>query len=156
MGHGTMLSAVEQSDGPHGARRRSDDRVLPPADGIEASNTYGMRLLDYLDIHAYVAAKLQRELRSAFTTAGDTGEQQVRMNSTRALWDPTYTDPNFPQPNYSCESELAQSCTVPLQAPQIIPMMQRGHSGWTARLPGAEDRHRRIQLRRDRVDQRRA
>lgn len=96
-----------------------------------ASTTYGMRLLDYLTIHSYVAASYNGS-SVAFTTAGDTGEQQVRMNSTRALWDPTYTDPNFPQPNYSTDSNYTSSCTVPLQAPQVIPMMQSWiTSGWT-------------------------
>jgi hypothetical protein len=96
-----------------------------------ASNTYGVRLLDYLTIHAYVAASYNGS-SVAFTTAGDTGEQQVRMNSTRALWDPTYTDPNFPQPNYSKDSNYTSSCSVPLQAPQIIPMMHSWiTSGWT-------------------------
>jgi hypothetical protein len=96
-----------------------------------ASNTYGMRLLDYLTIHAYVAASYNGS-SVAFTTAGDTGEQQARMNSTRALWDSTYTDPAFPQPNYSTDSNYTSSCTTPLQAPQIIPRMQSWiSSGWT-------------------------
>jgi hypothetical protein len=95
------------------------------------SNTYGMRLLDYLTIHAYVAATYNGS-QVSFTTAGDTGEQQARMNSTRAFWDSTYTDPNFPQPNYSTDPNYTSSCSVPLQAPQIIPMMQSWiTSGWT-------------------------
>ncbi len=96
-----------------------------------ASNTYGMRLLDYVTIHAYVAANYNGS-SVAFTTEGNTAEQQVRMNSTRALWDPTYTDSAFPQPNYSTDSNYTSSCSVPLQAPQIIPMMQSWiTSGWT-------------------------
>ncbi|HXS13837.1 MAG TPA: glycoside hydrolase family 44 protein [Acidobacteriaceae bacterium] len=96
-----------------------------------ASNTYGMRLLDYLTIHAYVAGSYKGS-QVSFTTAGDTAEQQVRMNSTRALWDPTYTDSAFPQPNYTTDSNYTSSCSVPLQAPQIIPMMQSWiTSGWT-------------------------
>jgi len=87
-----------------------------------AQALYGIRLLDYVDIHGYVAGTYNGS-SVAFTTAGDTGEQQVRMNSTRALWDPSYTDPNFPQPNYSANPS-AQSCTVPLQAPQLIPMLK--------------------------------
>jgi hypothetical protein len=95
------------------------------------SNTYGTRLLDYLTIHAYVAASYNGSAVS-FTTAGDTGEQQVRMKSTRALWDSTYTDPNFPQPNYKTDANYTSGCNVPLQAPQIIPMMQGWiTSGWT-------------------------
>ncbi len=96
-----------------------------------ASNTYGKALLDYLTIHAYVAASYNGS-SVAFTTAGDTAEQQVRMNSTRALWDATYTDPNFPQPNYSTDTNYTTSCSVPLQAPQTIPMMHGWiTSGWT-------------------------
>ncbi|HEV2577322.1 MAG TPA: glycoside hydrolase family 44 protein [Acidobacteriaceae bacterium] len=104
-----------------------------------ASSTYNMRLLDYLTIHSYVAGTYNGS-QVSFTTAGDTAEQQVRMNSTRALWDPTYTDPNFPQPNYSTDSNYTSSCSVPLQAPQIIPMMHSwittGWTGTTYAAPG--------------------
>jgi hypothetical protein len=69
------------------------------------------------------------------TTAGDTGEQQARLNSTRVFWDPTYTDPNFPQPNYSTDSNYTANCNVPLQAPQLIPMAQ----AWAAKdYPGTK------------------
>ncbi len=96
-----------------------------------ASNTYGMRLLDFLTIHSYSAATYNG-VSVGLTTAGDTGEQQARMNSTRALWDPKYTDPNFPQPNYTTDANYTSSCSVPLQAPEIIPMMQGWiTSGWT-------------------------
>lgn len=100
----------------------------------EASALYGFRLLDYVDIHGYVAATYNGS-SVAFTTAGDTGEQEARMNSTRALWDPTYTDPNFPQPNYSSDSNYVSSCSVPLQAPQLIPMLK----SWVAKdYPGTK------------------
>jgi hypothetical protein len=89
----------------------------------EASALYGVRLLDFVDIHAYVAATYNGST-VGLTTAGDTGEQQARMNSTRALWDPAYTDPSFPQPNYSANPS-SQSCTVPLQAPELIPMLKQ-------------------------------
>ena len=92
----------------------------------EASANYGVRLLDYVTIHGYVAATYNGA-SVGLTTAGDTGEQEARMNSTRALWDPTYTDPNFPQPNYSANPS-SQSCTVALQAPELIPMLK----GWVA------------------------
>jgi hypothetical protein len=96
-----------------------------------ASNTYSMRLLDYLTIHSYSAATYNGS-SVGLTTAGDTGEQQARMNSTRALWDPTYTDPNFPQPNYTTDTNYTASCSTPLQAPQIIPMMHSWiTAGWT-------------------------
>jgi hypothetical protein len=100
----------------------------------QASTTYGKRLLDYVDLHTYFAATYNGQ-SVAFATAGDTGEQQARLNSTRVFWDPTYTDPNFPQPNYTTDANYTSSCTTPLQAPQVIPMMQ----GWVARdYPGTK------------------
>ncbi|MGA2608441.1 MAG: glycoside hydrolase family 44 protein [Terriglobia bacterium] len=86
-----------------------------------ANNT--PRLLDYLDLHTYFAADYNGS-GVGLTTAGDTGEQQARLNSTRVFWDPTYTDPNYPQPNYMTDSNYTSSCSPPLQAPQLIPMMQ--------------------------------
>jgi hypothetical protein len=100
----------------------------------QASTTYSKRLLDYVDIHAYFAATYNGA-SVGLTTAGDTGEQQARMNSTRVLWDSTYTDPNFTQPNYTTDANYTSSCTTPLQAPQLIPMMQ----GWVTRdYPGTK------------------
>ncbi len=93
-----------------------------------------VRLLDYLDLHTYFAASYNGN-SVALTTAGDTGEQQARLNSTRALWDSTYTDPNFQQPNYTTDSNYTSSCTTPLQAPQVIPMMK----SWVANdYPGTK------------------
>ncbi len=90
------------------------------------SQQYGIRLLDYVDIHGYFAADYPAGSSNsvAFTTAGDTQEQEARMNSTRVFWDPTYTDPNYPQPNYTADSNYTPSCSTPVQAPQLIPMMQ--------------------------------
>jgi hypothetical protein len=55
--------------------------------------TGGVRLLDYLDLHGYYAAN-----NAAFALAGDTALQEARLDSTRAMWDPSYvsgyTDPN--------------------------------------------------------------
>jgi hypothetical protein len=99
-----------------------------------ASNTYGSRLLDYLDLHTYYAATYNGN-GVGFAAAGDTGEQQARLNSTRVFWDPTYTDPNEPQPNYPTDSTYTASCNTPLQAPQLIPMAQ----DWVARdYPGTK------------------
>jgi 5-hydroxyisourate hydrolase-like protein (transthyretin family) len=89
-----------------------------------AQSTYGVRLLDYLDLHTYFAASYNGS-GLAFATAGDTGAQQARINSTRVFWDPAYTDPNLPQPNYITDANYTTSCSVPLQAPQVIPMMQK-------------------------------
>jgi hypothetical protein len=79
-----------------------------------------VRLLDFLDLHTYFAAEYNGS-SVAFSTAGDTGEQEARVNSTRVFWDTTYTDPNYPQPNYGGNPN---NCSPPLQAPQLIPMMQ--------------------------------
>jgi hypothetical protein len=81
---------------------------------------HGARLLDYLDLHTYFAPS-----NLAFSTGGDTQTQQARLNSTRVLWDPTYTDPNFPQPNYISDSNYTPSCNPPAQAPQAIRMMKK-------------------------------
>ena len=88
-----------------------------------AEKTYGVRLLDYVDLHTYFAAQYNGA-GVGLTTAGDTGMQQARLNSTRALWDPTYTDPNFAQPNYTTDANYTASCNTPAQAPQLIPMMK--------------------------------
>jgi hypothetical protein len=104
-----------------------------------ASNIFGSRLLDYLDLHTYFAANYDGN-GVDFSTAGDTGEQEARLNSTRVFWDPTYTDPNFPQPNYPTDPNYYNptthgDCKVPLQAPQLIPMAQ----GWVAKdYPGTK------------------
>jgi hypothetical protein len=99
-----------------------------------ASATANTRLLDYLDLHTYFAATYNGN-GVGLSTAGDTGEQEARLNSTRAFWDPTYTDPNFPQPNYITDANYTSSCNVPLQAPQVIPMMK----AWVAKdYPGTK------------------
>jgi hypothetical protein len=90
----------------------------------QAEKKYGVRLLDYVDLHTYFAATYNGK-SVAFAAAGDTGVQQARLNSTRALWDPTYTDPNFVQPNYLTDANYTPSCTTPAQAPQLIPMMRK-------------------------------
>ena len=82
------------------------------------------RLLDYLDLHTYFVASYNGA-SLGFATAGDTGAQAARLNSTRVFWDPTYTDPNYPQPNYTTDANFTSSCAVPVQAPQLIPMMQK-------------------------------
>ena len=102
-----------------------------------AGATYGIRLLDYLDIHGYFASSYPAGSGTSvgLTTAGDSVEQEVRLNSTRALWDPTYTDPNYPQPNYTTDANYTSSCNTPLQAPQVIPMIE----SWVAKdYPGTK------------------
>jgi hypothetical protein len=99
----------------------------------QASAAYGMRLLDYLDIHGYFGGTYNGN-GVGLTTTGDTGEQEVRMDSVRALWDPTYTSSNYPQPNYMTDPDYynpstAGNCNVPLQAPQVVPMLHAWVNG---------------------------
>ena len=91
------------------------------------SQLYGIRLLDYLDIHGYFAPDYPSGSGDSvgLATAGDTEEQEARMNGTRVFWDPTYTDPNYPQPNYFTDTNYTPSCSPPAQAPELIPMMQK-------------------------------
>ena len=98
------------------------------------ASAHKTRMLDYVDLHTYFAATYNGT-GVAFATAGDTGEQEARLNSTRVFWDPTYTDPNNPQPNYITDTNYTSTCPVPLQAPQVIPMMQK----WVANdYPGTK------------------
>ncbi|HEY6448756.1 MAG TPA: glycoside hydrolase family 44 protein [Acidobacteriaceae bacterium] len=94
----------------------------------QSERSYGFRLLDYLDIHGYFAGSYNGN-SVAFTTAGDTGEQKARMDSVRALWDPTYTSPNYPQPNYITDPNHTSSCNLPLQAPEAVPMLEQWVNG---------------------------
>lgn len=49
-----------------------------------------LRLLDYLDVHFYPQAE------GVFSeSAGNAATQGLRLRSTRALWDPTYTDESW-------------------------------------------------------------
>ncbi|MDR3740961.1 MAG: glycoside hydrolase family 44 protein [Terracidiphilus sp.] len=99
-----------------------------------AETTYSKRLLDYVDLHTYFVASYNGS-SLGFAKAGDTGAQQARLNSTRVFWDSAYTDPNYPQPNYTTDSNYTSSCTVPLQAPEVIPMMKN----WVANnYPGTK------------------
>ncbi len=85
---------------------------------------HGTRLLDYVDLHTYFAANGL----SLDPTVGDTTAQQARLNSTRVMWDPTYTDPNFTDPNDRTNSAKPYP-------PQVIPLMR----GWVAKdYPGTK------------------
>jgi hypothetical protein len=52
--------------------------------------TNGTRLLDYLDLHFY-----PQQAGVAVTSAGGDATQELRLRSTRALWDPTYVDESW-------------------------------------------------------------
>ena len=49
-----------------------------------------MRILDYLDLHYYLAAS-----GVALSSAGDSTTQALRLRSTRSLWDPSYIDESW-------------------------------------------------------------
>ncbi len=51
---------------------------------------HAVRLLDYFDEHFY-----PQESAVALSTAGSATTQALRLRSTRALWDPTYTDESW-------------------------------------------------------------
>ncbi|HEY1499509.1 MAG TPA: glycoside hydrolase family 44 protein [Acidobacteriaceae bacterium] len=102
-----------------------------------AEAMYGVRLLDYVDIHGYFGADYPAGTGNGvgLTTAGDSVEQQIRLDSTRAMWDPTYTSANYPQPNYKGDPNYTSNCATPLQAPQVVPMLQ----SWVANnYPGTK------------------
>ena len=51
---------------------------------------HGVRILDYLDVHFYPQAP-----GVALSSAGGPQTQALRLRSTRALWDPSYTDESW-------------------------------------------------------------
>ena len=53
-------------------------------------DAHSLRILDYLDVHYYPQAS-----GVALSSAGSTATQQLRLRSTRALWDPTYEDESW-------------------------------------------------------------
>lgn len=58
----------------------------------------GQRLLDVLDIHFYPEARagfLHNGRRVVFEGEGDADFDQLRLRSTRGLWDPTYIDESW-------------------------------------------------------------
>jgi len=53
-------------------------------------DTHSVRILDFLDVHYYPQAG-----GVALSSAGNTATQELRLRSTRALWDPTYEDESW-------------------------------------------------------------
>ncbi|HVP21047.1 MAG TPA: glycoside hydrolase family 44 protein [Anaerolineaceae bacterium] len=51
---------------------------------------HGVRILDYLDLHFYPQAN-----NVALSNVVDANTKALRLRSTRALWDPTYTDESW-------------------------------------------------------------
>jgi hypothetical protein len=87
------------------ARDRGDDNFASHADRMAHANQpflewwlsqiqqyeiqTGKHLLDVLDVHFYPQSA------GVFGTLGDEATQRRRLRSTRALWDPTYTDESW-------------------------------------------------------------
>ncbi|MGC9949466.1 MAG: glycoside hydrolase family 44 protein [Bryobacteraceae bacterium] len=69
---------------------------------------HGVRLVDYLDVHAYIAPS------GLSGSVGDSAMETLRMTSTRALWDPNYLVPGG-------GFEDATGAEV---APHLVPQMQ--------------------------------
>ena len=77
-----------------------------------------VRILDYVDVHYYPQAE-----GVALSPAGNTTTQQLRLRSTRSLWDPAYAD----------ESWIADTAEGPYV--QLIPRMKQ----WVAaNYPGTK------------------
>ena len=53
-------------------------------------DVHAVRILDYVDIHYYPQAD-----GVALSPAGNAATQQLRLRSTRSLWDPVYTDESW-------------------------------------------------------------
>ena len=87
-GMGKAGRILVESSGPQGARRRPVYRLVLAADEEYAAQ-HGKRLLDYLDLHAYInPARHPNEVTA--DSAGIRRHQGLRLDSTRELWDPTY------------------------------------------------------------------
>ena len=71
--------------------------------------TNGYRLLDYLDVHAYIAPS------GLSSSQGDSTMETLRMTSTRALWDP----------NYKVPGGGFEDATGNEVAPHLVPQMQQ-------------------------------
>jgi hypothetical protein len=84
---------------------------------------HGTRLLDYLDLHGYYAAK-----DANFAPAGDTAQQEARLDSTRSMWDPAFMDSGQTDPD-------VRNRTAKPVAVMLIPRMRE----WVAKAyPGTK------------------
>lgn len=84
----------------------------------QESESRGVRLLDYLDLHAYIGPN-----NIAFGKAGDPAMDKLRLASTRVFWDPGYYPPT--------RDDMAGMKLTP----QLIPRMRQ----WVAdEYPGTK------------------
>lgn len=75
----------------------------------------GQRLLDYVDIHAYIAPNT-----ISFGSAGDPATDQLRLTSTREFWDPNYIPPPGPGATVSPTPDAGYPNG---EAPYLVPRM---------------------------------
>jgi len=89
----------------------------------KAGQTSGQRLLDYLDVHAYIRPDGLTE------SAGNVAMETLRTTSTRAFWDPTYIVPiaTMPASGDPCDNYDA-ICDA--TGTQVAPQLIRNMSQW--------------------------
>lgn len=81
----------------------------------EAEEREGVRLLDVLDVHGYVAPE-----GIMFSRRGDAALERLRLTSTRVFWDPNYTAEWLPNVEELDSPEYGK----PVQ-PALVPRMKR-------------------------------
>ena len=80
---------------------------------------HGIRLLDYLDLHAYInPGAIQTEDSNGNTPAESDAIKALRLDSTRVFWDPTYVVSN----DYWLRDPDNHGAPV---APQLIPRLKQ-------------------------------
>ena len=89
----------------------------------KAGQTGGQRLLDYLDVHAYIRPDGLTE------SAGNVAMETLRTTSTRAFWDPNYIVPiaTMPASGDPCDNYDA-ICDA--TGTQVAPQLIRNMSQW--------------------------
>jgi uncharacterized protein (TIGR03437 family) len=101
----------------------------------EVEQTNGYRLLDYLDVHAYITPEAL-DVNSG--SAGDATMETLRLTSTRAFWDPNYILPiaATPASGDPCDDYNAICDATGTQVP---PMLIRNMAQWvTNNYPGTK------------------
>ncbi len=98
--------------------------------------------LTILTLHTYFAGSYNGH-DVGLAPAGDTQEQEVRLNSTRAFWDPTYTDPGTSAAELHDRRELHVVVQSSAAGSAAYP---DGAEMGCSRLPRHQDRLYRIQL----------
>ncbi|MGA3027349.1 MAG: glycoside hydrolase family 44 protein [Bryobacteraceae bacterium] len=98
----------------------------------KAGQAGGQRLLDYLDVHAYIRPD------ALGASAGDAAMETLRLTSTRAFWDPSYILPiqTIPKSGNPCDNYDALCDATGKQVP---PQLIRQMSTWVSQdYPGTK------------------